>query len=195
MKDDIKKEHQPNPEVPEEGLQESFDEETLLQEADEYQRLLGEVAEYKDKHIRLLAEFENARKRMDRDKSEFIKYANEGLLAQFLDILDDLERTVQAAQEKHQDYTSFLKGVEMVMNRIYDILKKSGVKPMDVKGKMFDPHCHEPLLQEESKDVPEGTILEELQKGYFYHDRVMRTAKVKLAKKLELEKKETEEKK
>ena len=179
----MKKEEELKKQNPEEKLPEDFDEETLLKEADEYQRLLSEVAEYKDKHIRLLAEFENARKRMERDKNEFIKYANEALIAQFLDILDDLERTVQAAQEKHQDYESFLKGIEMVMNRVYDILKKSGVKLMDIKGKMFDPHCHEPLLQEDHKEIPEGTVLEELQKGYFYHDRVIRTAKVKLAKK------------
>ncbi|HNV23409.1 MAG TPA: nucleotide exchange factor GrpE [Candidatus Omnitrophota bacterium] len=187
MEEEIQKEKEQKKENPEEKLQEDFDEETLLKEADEYQRLLGEVAEYKDKNIRLLAEFENARKRMDRDKMEFIKYANEGLIIQFLDILDDLERAVRVAEEKHQDYDSFLKGVEMIMNRIYDVLKKSGVKPMDVKGKLFDPHCHEPLLQEETKEAQEGTILEELQKGYFYHDRVIRTAKVKLAKKPTLE--------
>ncbi|MBF0522092.1 MAG: nucleotide exchange factor GrpE [Candidatus Omnitrophica bacterium] len=168
-----------NPETPE--LEPLSDEEVL--EDLERKNLLAEIADYKDKYVRLCAEFDNARKRMERERQEFIKYANEGLIAQFLDILDDLERTVKAAEEKHEDYESFLKGIELVMSRLHDMLKKSGVKPMDAKGKMFDPHCHEPLLQEESAKEPEGTVLEEFQKGYYYHDRVVRTAKVKLAKK------------
>lgn len=151
----------------------------------EYQKLVNEVAEYKDKHLRLYAEFENVRKRMDREKMEFAKYANVGLIAEFLEILDNLERTISAAKAKHQDYDAFEKGVEIVMNQTYEMLKKNGVKPIEAKGKAFDPHCHEALMQEETDDVDEGMVLEEFQKGYFVQDRVVRTAKVKLSKKKE----------
>jgi len=155
----------------------------------EYKKIVQEAAEYKDKHIRLYAEFDNARKRMEREKIEFIKYANEGLI---LDILDDLERSIDVARAQHQDYSAFLKGIEMVMTHVHALLKKNGVKPIEARGKLFDPHCHEVLFQEENDDVDEDLVLEELQKGYYLGDKVVRTAKVKLAKKAGLEKKQAE---
>ena len=152
----------------------------------EYQKLVSEVAEYKDKHLRLYAEFENVRKRMEREKMEFAKYANVGLISEFLEILDNLERTISAAKAKHQDYDAFEKGIEMVMNQTYEMLKKNGVKSIEAKDKVFDPHYHEALMQEETDEVDEGIVLEEFQKGYFVQDRVVRTAKVKLSKKKEV---------
>lgn len=149
----------------------------------DYDKLVAEAAEFKDKYIRLVAEFDNARKRNERERIEFTKFANEGLIAQFLNILDDLERSVEAAKQNHQDYTAFLKGIEMVMAHVYDMLKKNDVKPMESVGKKFDPHCHEPLMQVESGEHEDGTVVEEFQKGYYLGDRVVRTAKVKVAKK------------
>ena len=152
----------------------------------EYRKFLEETAqgrEYKDKYVRLYAEFENARKRMEREKFEFIKYANEGVLTDFLNILDDLERSVEAARAKHEDYEAFLKGIEMVMAHVYDLLKKNGVKAIEAKGKPFDPHCHEVLMQEDSQNHEDGVVMEELQKGYYLEDKVLRTAKVKVARK------------
>ena len=131
--------------------------------------------------MRLFADFENFRKRADRERKEMIKYANQDLIIEFLGIMDDLERSVEAAQAKHEDYTAFLKGIEMVMARIYDLLKKNDVKSMETVGKKFDPHCHEILLQMPSADHDEGTVLEEFQRGYYLGDRVVRTAKVKVA--------------
>ncbi|MBF0385162.1 MAG: nucleotide exchange factor GrpE [Candidatus Omnitrophica bacterium] len=156
----------------------------------EYLKLTSEAAVLRDKNLRLYAEFENTRKRMERERLEFVKFANEGLLSEILEVIDDLERTVKVAKEKHQDYDAFLKGVEMVMNKVNELLKRNGVKPIEAKGKMFDPHCHEVLIQEENADSAEGTVLEELQKGFLYNDRVLRTAKVKLAKGKEEEKKD-----
>ena len=149
-----------------------------------YQQLLEnekQLKEYKDKYLRLYAEFENARKRMERDKQEFVKYANEGLIEEFLGILDNLERSVEAAKAKHQDYEGFLKGIEMVMAHVHEMLKKNGVRKMETKDKIFDPHCHEILMQEQSEDLEDGKILEEFQKGYYLGDKVVRTAKVKVA--------------
>ena len=149
----------------------------------DHKKLQEELAQYKEKYIRLYAEFENARKRMEREKLEFTKYANEGLILEFLGILDDLERTVEAAKAKHEDYEAFLKGVELVMAHIFEMLKKNGVKPIEAKGKKFDPHCHEVLLQEETDQFEDESVMEELQKGYCLGDRIVRTAKVKIAKK------------
>lgn len=158
------------------------DDEMIFVKAAEYEKLVREAAEYKDKYMRLFAEFDNARKRMEREKLEFVKYANEGLLSEFLNILDDLERSVDAAKAKHEDYTAFLKGIELVMAQVYEMLKKNNVKPIASLGKKFDPHCHEALMQEETEQAEDDMILEEFQKGYALGDRVIRSAKVKVAK-------------
>lgn len=163
--------------------QQEIQNETVEVKKADYDKLVAEAAEFKDKYIRLVAEFDNVRKRNEREKIEFIKFANEGLITQFLNILDDLERSVEAAKQNHQDYTAFLKGIEMVMAHVYDMLKKNDVKPMESVGKKFDPHAHEPLMQVESSEHEDGTVIEEFQKGYYLGDRVVRTAKVKVAKK------------
>ena len=160
----------------------------------EYQKVVQEAADYKDKWMRLYAEFENVRKRTEREKTEFVKYANEGLVVDFLNILDDLERSILAANDRHEDYDAFLKGVEMVMAHIYEMLKKHQVKPMEVEGKLFDPHCHEILMQEETNEHDDGSVVEVFQKGYYLAEKVVRTAKVKVAvNKSEEAKQENEE--
>ena len=148
----------------------------------EHAQLAEDAAKYKDQYVRLYAEFENARKRMDREKQDFVRYANEELIVEFLGILDDLERSIQAAKTKHEDSDAFIKGIEMVMSQVHDMLKKNNVKPMEAEGKAFDPHSHEVLMQEEREDLEDGTIIEEFQKGYCLGDKVVRTAKVKVAK-------------
>jgi molecular chaperone GrpE len=153
-----------------------------IRSKEDFSRLEKEVAALKDKNLRLYAEFDNARKRMERDRVEFVKYANEKLISEFLNVLDNLERTVDVAKAKHQDYDAFLKGIEMVMKELTGLLTKNGVKPIEAKGKKFDPHCEEVLMMEDS-GAEEGTVLDELQKGYYLGDRVIRTAKVKIAKK------------
>ncbi len=158
-------------------------EEIVSLKESEYKKLVDEIAQQKDKYVRLYAEFDNARKRMEREKQEFVKYANEELVVEFLDVLDDLERSVEAAKAKHEDYTAFLKGIEMVMAHVYELLKRHGVKPMTAKGGKFDPHSHEVLMQEENENVADETVVEEFQKGYYLGDRVVRTAKVKVSKK------------
>lgn len=142
----------------------------------------GRVQEYWERILRLQAEFDNTRKRLERERQEFVKFANEGIVISLLNILDDLERTVQLAEDKHQDLEAFLKGVEMILAHLYEMLKEHGVSPIEAKGKVFDPAYHEALMQIES-DAPENTIVEELQKGYLLNDRVIRTSKVKVSKK------------
>jgi molecular chaperone GrpE len=151
----------------------------------EYTKLKGEAqkcAEYWDKILRLQAEFDNTRKRLERDKQDFLKFANEEIITELLNVLDDLERTIELAQSADPNLPMFLKGVEMILAHLYDLLKDHGVRPIDAQGKVFDPNYHEALIQVEVKDVAEHTIVEELQKGYTLNDRVIRTAKVKVSK-------------
>lgn len=139
--------------------------------------------EYWDKMLRLQADFENTRKRLDKEKQDFVRFANEGIVVGMLNILDDLERTVEVAQTRHQELPVFLKGVEMILAHLYELLKEHGVKPIEAEGRIFDPHLHEALMQVEDKNLPEHTVVEELQKGYLLYDKVIRTAKVKVSKK------------
>jgi molecular chaperone GrpE len=157
-----------------------------LKEA-EYLALLEEVKKGKegqDKMLRHQADLENTRKRLDREKQEFIKFANEGLILNLLNVLDDLERTVDLAESTKQDLPAFLKGIEMILAHLYEMLKEHGVKPIEAEGKIFDPNYHEALMQVENKDLPEHTIVEVLQKGYLIYERILRTAKVKVSKKI-----------
>jgi len=162
------------------------EEKTIILKESEYLALLDEVKkgqESQDKMLRNQADLENTRKRIDREKQEFIKFANEGMVLDLLNILDDLERSVNLAETSKEDFPAFLKGVEMILAHLYEMLKGYGVKTIEAEGKIFDPHYHEALMQAENKDLPEHTIVEVLQKGYLIHERVLRTAKVKVSKK------------
>jgi len=176
--------HKPDKKEPE--CDKKGEEKIISLKEEEYLKLKEEAEkskEYWDRLLRLQADFDNTRKRLEKDKQEFVKFANEGIISELLNILDDLERSVELSQSKHQDLSAFLKGVEMILAHLYQMLKEYGVKPIEAEGKLFDPHCHEALMQVENKDVEEHTVIEELQKGYLLNDRVIRTAKVKVSKK------------
>lgn len=138
--------------------------------------------EYWDRLLRAQAEFENIRKRLEKERQDTIRFANEELILDLLMVLDDLERSVNLAQQNKEDFGIFLKGIELILGHLYDILKKRGLSPIEAEGKAFDPHLHEALLNAERDDLPEHTIIEELQKGYLIHERVLRAAKVKISK-------------
>ena len=144
--------------------------------------------EYWDRILRQQADFDNMRKRLDRERLEFQKFAHEDIIVDLLGILDDLERSVEAAEKKQENSEAFLKGIEMILAHLYELLKKKGVTAIDAKGKKFNPHEHEALLQTPSENEDDGVVLEELQKGYKFQDRVIRTSKVRVAKKVEKEK-------
>jgi len=143
----------------------------------------GKAQEQWDKYVRLTADIENTRKRWEKERQELIRYANEELLSDLLNINDELERALSLSQEKHEDFIAFMKGVEMIVAHLHDLLKRNGVKPMEACGKKFDPHFHEALMQADQADMPENTIMEELQKGYMLDNHVFRTAKVKVSRK------------
>ena len=145
--------------------------------------LQEEVLAHKDKYVRLLAEFDNMRKRHDRERAELIKYAHEEVIIEMLGFYEDFERTIEAARKNPADAKDLLKGIEMVYSRMQQLLKKYDVREIECAGKKFDPACHEALMVEEVVDQEDGTVLEVFQKGYTLGDRVVRTAKVKVSKK------------
>ena len=138
--------------------------------------------EYFDRLLRLQADFDNYKKRLEKDKIEFIKFANEEIIAEILKILDDFERAVDAGKIKH-DFDILYKGIEMIHNDFKEFLKQKGLKEIEAEGKPFNPNEHEAMMQEETDEHPEDYIVEEFQKGYTFNGRVIRPSKVKVAKK------------
>lgn len=136
---------------------------------------------YYDKYLRAHAEFENTRKRLEKDKIDFLKYANERLILEFLPILDNME-----IAEKHIKETKDLKavqeGVDMIQSQIQKFLKDVGVERIKTAGEKFDPHLHEAIETMDSGDKEDGIIVEELKPGYRINGRLLRPASVKIVK-------------
>ena len=133
--------------------------------------------DHRDRYLRLLADFENFRKRTEREKAEFFRYAVAGVLKDILPVLDNFERALEHAEEGDD----FHKGVLMIYKQLLDTLQKHGLKPIDQVGAHFDPNIHEAVVREEDPSVPSHTVTAILQKGYFLHDRLLRPALVKVA--------------
>ena len=156
----------------------------ILLTAEEFQALEDKAKksdEYYDRLLRLQADFDNYKKRLEKEKIEFIKFANEEIIAEILKILDDFERAVEAGKIKH-DFDILYKGIEMIHKDLRDFLKQNGIDEIDAKGKLFNPHEHEAMMQEETDAHPEDHVIEEFQKGYTLNGRVIRPSKVKVAK-------------
>jgi len=136
-----------------------------------------ENEELRDRYMRTLADYENYRKRADREKQDFFKYAMAGVLKDLLPILDNFDRALEHAEEGDD----FHKGVALIYKQLFDVLQKHGVRVIEESGGHFDPNIHEAVVTEENADVPSHTVLAILQKGYFLHDRLLRPALVKVA--------------
>ena len=141
-----------------------------------------EVERLQDRLVRLQAEFENYKKRMAREKAEFLKFATEGLLLEFLPVLDNLERAIASARTETAGREAVVEGIDMIARLFRATLEKAGVKPMDAVGKPFDPSLHQAVMQVESPGGPDQVVLEEIQKGYLLEGRVLRAAMVKVSR-------------
>ena len=137
-----------------------------------------------DKYIRINAEFENFKKRSQREYLNGLKYANESMLFQLLPILDHLEEAVLSVkkEKKYKGNKSIILGIEMVLKQFIDVMKKFNIESFSSKGELFNPELHEAIAQETSKDVIDGTVLREYQKGYKLYERIVRAAKVVVSK-------------
>lgn len=140
-----------------------------------------EAQEHYDARLRLQAEFDNFKKRKEREILEFRKYANEDFIRELLVVVDDFDRAIAAAEQSHK-LEDFLQGVELIFEKFLGVLKKKGVKEIEAQGQSFNPEIHEAVMQVESDDAEEGTIVAVFQKGYYLHDRVIMAPKVSVAK-------------
>jgi molecular chaperone GrpE len=136
-----------------------------------------EAAQLRDRYLRLLADFENFRRRGEREKADYYKYALAGVLTNLLPVLDNFDRALDHAEEGDE----FHKGVSLIYKQLYGVLQKHGLKPIEDSGVPFDPNIHEAVVREEDDSVPSHTVTAMLQKGYFLHDRLLRPAMVKVA--------------
>jgi molecular chaperone GrpE len=132
-----------------------------------------------DRLLRTAAEFDNYRKRIDRERRELADHAATDLLADVLPVVDDLERALQAPAGPEADV--YRKGVELIHKQLLDLLRRRGVKPMEVVGVPFDPNFHQAVAQEARAGHREGEVIEELRRGYLLGDRLLRAAMVKVA--------------
>lgn len=132
---------------------------------------------YKDQLLRKAAELENYRRRSEAEAANLIQYASERLLLSLLPVLDDFTRSLKAGAES-RDYEAFYRGVELIQGKFTRTLEKHGLMPFESLGKPFDVAYHDALLQIPRADVPPHTVLEEVERGYMLHDRVLRHAKV-----------------
>ena len=139
------------------------------------------LAEITDQLLRKAADFENFRKRMNQEKQNSIEFANQSLLLDIIPIIDDFERAIQSA-ESTKDFEGFLNGVKMIEKQLISQLdSKWGLKRFNSAGELFDPNIHEALMVENAADVTEAVVREDLIKGYWLKDRLIRAAKVKVA--------------
>jgi len=143
----------------------------------ERDRLAGEKVELQDLLIRRQAEFENFRKRSERERIEFAQYAGMELIRDLLPIADDFERALKADSASSE----YRKGVELIYQRFFDLLQKAGLEPIEAEGKLFDPNLHQAVDRQETDEVEEHTVLQEYQRGYNYRGRLLRPTMVKVA--------------
>jgi len=137
----------------------------------------SEGEELKETLQRVQAEFENYRKRTDKEKSEFVKIACSGIIKDILPVIDNFEVALKNTNNSEE----FVKGVEMIYAQLFELLEQTGLKKIDAEGKKFNPYVHEALMQEDS-DKESGIIIEEFQSGYMLNDSVLRHSKVKVSK-------------
>lgn len=128
--------------------------------------------------IRLQADFENFKKRTEKDRQDTIKYANEKLILKLVDVVDNFHRALET-ERKEKD--SFYEGMELIFAQLTDVLKEEGLEAIDPTGEAFDPNFHDAVLSEESEEVPSGHVIETMRKGYTLKGRLIRPAMVKVA--------------
>lgn len=140
-------------------------------------QLAAEKADLQDILLRRQAEFENFRRRTERERSDFLQYAGMELVRELLPILDDFERALKV-ESADKDFS---KGVEQIYQRLYETLKKIGLEPIETSGQKFDPHHHQAIEQVQTQDAEDHAILEEFQRGYNFKGKLLRPSMVKVA--------------
>ena len=139
-----------------------------------------QIAELQDKVTRQMAEFDNFRKRSEKEKAAMYSMGARDVLEKMLEVLDNFERGFDAVEEDDQD-DAFVQGMQMVYKQMLEALEKLGVKPIEAVGQPFDPNYHNAVMHEDNEEAGENEVVAEFQKGYMYHDDVIRHSMVKVA--------------
>lgn len=150
--------------------------------ASELQKISEEMRVYRDKYFRALADGENLRKRLIKEKEDYCKHTVISTIADFLQPLDSLENALFHADKGSEEIKNWAIGFQMIVNQFKETLKQQGVKKIETVGLLFDPHFHEAVEAKETNEYPSGTILEEFTCGYTMGDRVVRPARVKVVR-------------
>ncbi len=145
------------------------------------EELQNEINTLKDKNMRIAAEMVNTLRRKDEETNRLLKYSNESLITELLPVIDNFERALNV-DAKITDIESYQKGMTMIYNSLKNILEKFEVKEIEAIDKEFDPSYHQAVMQEEKEGTKENIVIEVLQKGYTYKDKVIRPAMVKVSK-------------
>jgi len=143
----------------------------------ERDQLAADKADLKDRLLRALADFDNFRRRAERDRSEYVQFAAMEMVRDLVPILDDFRRAVKVETADKK----YAKGIELIDQRLFETLKKAGLEPIEAAGKQFDPNLHQAVDRVQSEDLPDQTILEEYQSGYNFKGKLLRPAMVKVA--------------
>jgi len=154
---------------------------------EDWKELEGRAAERDEcynKWLKVHAEYENTRRRMEKEKAEHRKFANEDIIAQLFPIVDNFDMAL-AAMENAKDKAAVMDGIKLVQKEFHKVLEERGVEKIETEGKEFDPNFHEAVFAEPTKDHPDGVILEEVRAGYTLNGRLLRPAQVKVAKNIE----------
>jgi len=154
-------------------------------EIDEVGTLKEQLASEKDRLLRLSAEFENYKKRKQREIDEFKKFANETIFRQILPVVDNLERAIASAETNSGEGTNLLEGVKLTHKDILKLLEMFSVKMIKAGNEPFDPNFHQAVTRQETDECPENTVTAVLQNGYLLHDRLIRPAMVVVSKRIE----------
>jgi len=145
------------------------------------EELEKQVEQERNQYLRTLADFQNFRRRSEEQRGEERQFANRELILALLPVVDNFERALAAA-EKNQSYEALVGGVTLILRQLQDFLAKNGVEAIEALGKEFDPNFHEAVMRVENGEHPENTIVDELQRGYVMHNRVLRPSMVKVAR-------------
>ncbi len=140
-------------------------------------KLATENEELKNQLMRLAADFDNYRKRVEKEKEEIFNYGYSELIKDFLLVIDNLERAIEVA-ENNKDVEALLEGVKLTLNSFWSTIKKYGVEPLEAEGRPFDPNFHEAMTLVETDEVEPGTVIKEFQRGYMIKDRLLRPSRV-----------------
>jgi molecular chaperone GrpE len=181
---------QPEPPADEKSSKQVADEESevdqdQLPEEDLESKLKAaqdQAQENYDRLLRLSAEFDNYKKRTSREMRDVVRYANEKLLKELLSIVDNLERAIDSANQDSPSDASLIEGINLTLSEVLKILKRYDVEPVKALGETFDPAFHQAMMQQEVEDQPANMVVQEMQKGYVMHDRLLRPAMVVVSK-------------